>query len=99
MPKTRKNNRNTTTGTAAAEAMDSLNGFNPATPSTWRTASLSLLRTLSVAVLQQELKFRNLSHTGNKSTLSKCLHETLNSAADATHSTDVDSGHSDIDAL
>jgi len=99
MPKTRKNNRNTTAGMAAGEAMDSLNGFDPATPSTWGTASLSQLRTLSVTVLQQELKSRNLSHTGNKSTLSKRLHETFNSAADATHSTDVASSHSNIDAL
>jgi len=62
---------------AATEAMDSLNGFDPTTPSTWHAASLSQLQTLSVAVLQQELKPRNLSHTGNKSTLSKHLHEAL----------------------
>ena len=77
MPKTRNSNRNATSATAATEG--SIDNFNPATPLTWHTATLSQLRTLTMARLQDELKARNLSHTDNKRTLLKRLYEALHS--------------------
>ena len=66
MPKTRQITR-----------ADSRATFDPATPSTWPLASLAQLRSLTMAALQQELKSRNLRHTGNKAVLSQHLHDAL----------------------
>ena len=63
---------------------DSQATFDPATPSTWPSALLAQLRSLTVAALQQELKSRNLRHTGNKAVLSQCLHDALKLQADAS---------------
>jgi len=77
--------------------------FDPNNPSTWLTTSLSQLRSLTVAMLQQELKNRNLR---NKAVLSQRLHDTLclqsdaiPSNSDATQSiTSLASQHSDATA-
>jgi len=92
MPKTRNSNRNATSATTAMEG--SVDDFNPATPSTWRSATLSQLRTVTVERLQDELKTRNLSHTGNKHTLLRRLYEALHSEGQETMTTEVASPRS-----
>ena len=70
MPKTHRN--------TASTAQDSnTNGFDRNTPSKWHLDSLEQLRTITVAVLQKELRSRNFSHKRNKSALSSCLYESL----------------------
>ena len=73
MPKTRRITR-----------ADSRATFDPTTPSTWPSASLAQLKSLTVAALQQELKSRNLRHTGNKAVLSQRLHDALKLQADTS---------------
>ena len=70
MPKIRRHTASTT------QELNN-NGFDRNTPSTWHLASLEQLRTTTVAVLQKELRSRNLPLKGNKSVLSSCLYESL----------------------
>ena len=92
MLKTDNSNRNATSATTATEG--SINDFDPATPSTWSSAILSQLRTLTVERLQDELKTCNLSHTGKKRTLLKRLYESLHSEGQETMTTEVASPRS-----
>ena len=79
MPKTRRITR-----------ADSQATFDPNTPSTWLSALLAQLRSLTMAAIQQELNSRNLRHTGNKAVLSQCLHDAFK--LQATASTQIADG-------
>jgi len=94
MPRTCK--RSSTVLTIRAAAISTQAAFEPVN---LNLVTLQQLRSLPMVSLHQELKCRNLPHTGNKSVLSKRLYDTFNQttrplmASTTSHASDLIKAH------